>query len=104
MGGSNLDPDIDSLNLSDEEIDALVAFLKTLTDERVRCHAAPFDHPELIVTNGALPIALRDRAKPEKLRLIEVGREGYAGRGWCDPNSGDLFGRQLIGGMLQPVP
>lgn len=31
---------------------ALVAFLKSLTDERVRNHAAPFDHPELFVPNG----------------------------------------------------
>ncbi len=31
---------------------ALVAFLKSLTDERVRYHRAPFDHPQLFVTNG----------------------------------------------------
>jgi len=30
----------------------LVAFLKTLTDERVRYERAPFDHPELIVPHG----------------------------------------------------
>lgn len=30
----------------------LLAFLKTLTDERVRYEQAPFDHPELIVPNG----------------------------------------------------
>ena len=30
----------------------LLAFLKTLTDERVRFEQAPFDHPELIVPNG----------------------------------------------------
>lgn len=30
----------------------LLAFLKTLTDERVRLEQAPFDHPELIVPNG----------------------------------------------------
>ncbi len=32
--------------------EALVAFLKSLTDERVRYHRAPFDHPQLFVTNG----------------------------------------------------
>ena len=104
MGGSNLDADITTLGLSEVEIDALVAFLKSLTDERVRCHAAPFDHPELIIAHGALPVAMRDRARPERLRLVEIGREGYGGHGWCDPNSGDLFDRQLVGGMLQPVP
>jgi len=30
----------------------LVAFLKTLTDERVRYEQAPFDHPELVIPNG----------------------------------------------------
>jgi len=29
-----------------------VAFLKSLTDERVRSQSAPFDHPSLIVPNG----------------------------------------------------
>jgi cytochrome c peroxidase len=31
---------------------ALVAFLKSLTDERVRNGSAPFDHPEIFVPNG----------------------------------------------------
>ena len=30
----------------------LIAFLKLLTDERVRNEQAPFDHPELIIPNG----------------------------------------------------
>jgi len=30
----------------------LVAFLKTLTDNRVRLKQAPFDHPELVIPNG----------------------------------------------------
>ncbi len=30
----------------------LVAFLKLLTDERVRMEQAPFDHPELVITDG----------------------------------------------------
>ncbi len=30
----------------------LVAFLKTLTDDRVRYEQAPFDHPELTIPNG----------------------------------------------------
>ena len=32
---------------------ALVDFLRGLTDERVRWYRAPFDHPELVVPNGA---------------------------------------------------
>jgi hypothetical protein len=33
--------------------DALVDFLLSLTDERVRWEKAPFDHPELFVPDGA---------------------------------------------------
>lgn len=40
------------LQLSDTEKQSLVAFLKGLTDERVRFHRAPFDHPQLFVPNG----------------------------------------------------
>ena len=49
---ANLDADIDTLGLTAAEKDALVAFLKGLTDERVRFHRAPFDHPQLFVPNG----------------------------------------------------
>ncbi|MHC1696841.1 MAG: cytochrome c peroxidase [Geobacteraceae bacterium] len=31
---------------------ALVAFMKSMTDERVRNKEAPFDHPELLIPNG----------------------------------------------------
>lgn len=52
------DTDIEGLSFDGEsirggELDALVAFMKSLTDERVRLHKAPFDHPELIVPNGS---------------------------------------------------
>jgi cytochrome c peroxidase len=33
---------------------AVVAFMKSLTDERVRWEMAPFDHPELMIPNGAV--------------------------------------------------
>ena len=39
-------------NLSETEKDALVAFLRSLTDERVRHERAPFDHPELFIPDG----------------------------------------------------
>jgi len=38
--------------LTSDEIDALVAFLESLTDERVLYRRAPFDHPQLFVPNG----------------------------------------------------
>jgi hypothetical protein len=40
------------LGLTVAEQTALVAFLKSLTDDRVRFEKAPFDHPQLFVPNG----------------------------------------------------
>lgn len=40
------------LNLSEAQKEDLVAFLRGLTDERVRYQQAPFDHPQLFVPNG----------------------------------------------------
>jgi hypothetical protein len=34
------------------EIDAIVEFLESLTDERVLYRRAPFDHPQIFVPNG----------------------------------------------------
>lgn len=39
-------------DLTSDEIDALVAYLESLTDERVFYRRAPFDHPQLFVPNG----------------------------------------------------
>jgi cytochrome c peroxidase len=38
--------------LTSDEVDALVAFLEALTDERVLYRRAPFDHPQIFVPNG----------------------------------------------------
>jgi len=51
---NNLDPNIVPLGLTTAEKNALVAFLMAFTDERVRYEQAPFDHPELFVSNGAI--------------------------------------------------
>jgi cytochrome c peroxidase len=50
----NLDAGIrdQGLGLTEEQKTSLVAFLVSLTDERVRHERAPFDHPQLFVTNG----------------------------------------------------
>ena len=42
---------------------ALVAFLQSLTDERVRNEMEPFDHPEILVPNGAPDLLIRVPAK-----------------------------------------
>ena len=51
---SNLDTEIFHLGLTPTEKSALVAFLKALTDERVRYEKAPFDHPSLLIPHGAV--------------------------------------------------
>jgi len=38
--------------LTPDEIDAIVAFMESLTDERVLYQRAPFDHPQIFVPNG----------------------------------------------------
>ena len=49
----NLHPAIDTIGGMDATRKAnLVAFLKALTDDRVRYQKAPFDHPQLILANG----------------------------------------------------
>jgi cytochrome c peroxidase len=45
-------PNLDVLNLSEQDRDDLVAFLEALTDPRVKNQSAPFDHPELFVPDG----------------------------------------------------
>ena len=55
-GGDIVTPDlaanIEPLDLTEDQMADLVAFLRTLTDERVRYRRAPFDHPELFLGHG----------------------------------------------------
>ncbi|NJD05268.1 MAG: conjugal transfer protein [Methylococcaceae bacterium] len=58
----------------------LLAFLKTLTDERVRWERAPFDHPELVIPDGhddqaASPLG-GEYAADRFLHIPAVGRNG----------------------------
>lgn len=79
---ADLDPDIERLGLSNEDKDALVAFMKSLTDERVRRRCAPFDHPELFIPNGHLGnenTVYNDgfgRARDALMLLPATGRNG----------------------------
>ncbi|HEX6828933.1 MAG TPA: hypothetical protein VF104_08135, partial [Burkholderiales bacterium] len=61
------------LGLTENQIDALAAFLKSMTDERVRLQRAPFDHPQIFIPD--LPA---DRKCPACLpgELPAVGRNG----------------------------
>jgi len=49
---SNLHPAMIPLGLTAEQQADLVAFMKSLTDERVRFEEAPFDHPQLLIPHG----------------------------------------------------
>jgi hypothetical protein len=60
------------LNLSQTDRAALVAFLKALTDDRVRYERAPFDHPELCVPAGqmeAVPSGLQPQSTDARFAL-----------------------------------
>ncbi|WP_414690179.1 cytochrome-c peroxidase [Nostoc sp.] len=71
-----------ALNLSSAEKQQLVAFLKGLTDDRVRLEKAPFDHPQLFVPNGhpGNQTSVNDdgtgKATDSLLEIPAVGRNG----------------------------
>ncbi|MEH2239041.1 cytochrome-c peroxidase [Nostoc sp.] len=73
------------LNLSPEEKQQLVAFLKGLTDDRVRYEKAPFDHPQLFVPNGhpgnstSVTNDGTGKATDSLLEIPAVGRNGGTG-------------------------
>lgn len=65
------------------EVDALVAFMKALTDERVRLQQAPFDHPAIDVPNGHTePVTANPgfpfEAKTEFISIPAVGAGGLS--------------------------
>lgn len=78
----DLDADIVRLGLTTKEKDALVAFLRALTDERVRYRKAPFDHPQLFIPNGHVgdTVAVTNNGNGEAkdliLELPATGRNG----------------------------
>jgi len=81
---SNFDSDVMRLGLSDAEKAALVAFLKSLTDDRVRYEKAPFDHPSLKIPNGhkgdnvTVQTPDGNKALDELTTLPAVGAAGLA--------------------------
>jgi cytochrome c peroxidase len=77
--------------LTDAEIDDLVAFMLTMTDRRVQCRAAPFDHPALSIPDGHLVTqSVGGNAKDFYTVLPATGATGTADA-QCFVNSGDLF-------------
>jgi len=79
----NIDFEIGKLNLTNQQIDDLVAFLgRPLTDPRVAHQRAPFDHPQLFVPDGHSMTGSHPRITPEGvardvlLEIPAVGRKG----------------------------
>jgi cytochrome c peroxidase len=81
---NNLDADIQSLGLSEDEKDSLVAFLVSLTDERVRYQQEPFDHPQLFIPFGhpgdqsSVTNDGTGQATDQLIEIPAVGRKGGA--------------------------
>ncbi len=80
-----LRPRLRPLNLSDEQKEDLVAFMKALTDDRVRYEKAPFDHPQLFIPNGhpgtetSVSQDKEGKATDDLLVIPAVGRNGGNG-------------------------
>ena len=80
---NDLDAEIVPLGLTEDESANLVEFMKALTDDRVRYHAAPFDHPQLKVPAGHAGDTVSvsndgaGRAVDATLDIPAVGANGY---------------------------
>ena len=83
--------------------------MESLTDRRVQCDQAPFDHPALSVPHGheAREGERAGAAADRRFLLPAVGAGGYdADSGLCIPNSGDLFAPGMqgrVGGVRVPL-
>jgi cytochrome c peroxidase len=77
-----MDLGIGKLHMTEDEIDALVAFLETTTDPRVVEQSGVFDHPELFVPNGHygdgnhVQRGPNNEAVTKIVQIKEVGRRG----------------------------
>jgi cytochrome c peroxidase len=84
--------------LSDAEIDAIVEFLRALTDDRVLHRRAPFDHPQIFIPNGhagdEAAVADADGNVLADDRFIELSAVG-AGGGAPLPGFLEEYGSQF---------
>ena len=106
---TNLDIDIQPLGLTVQEQKDLVAFLKGLTDDRVRCEKAPFDHPSLSNFNGHAAVDQNSDGKLDDLTILvpSVGAGGRPAKGmsclqpFLPANSAPSFyGAGPVGGIV----
>jgi hypothetical protein len=72
-GSANVHPQIRPLGLSTAEKADLVAFLRNaLTDRRVACEQAPFDHPALRIFNGHEGNALTVATVKNQIKAVDA--------------------------------
>ena len=93
---SNRDADIQPLKLSAGEKYDLVAFLKSLTDDRVACQSGPFDHPELAIFQGHGTDSLLAKLDDNTVYWPATGAAGLSALGKpCLSNAGSFGEAQL---------
>ncbi len=73
------DSQVRDLDLSDSEKDDLVQFMLELTDDRVRCKSAPFDHPSLNPPDGDALDAVGAGGVDESNCIVPVLSDGVPG-------------------------
>jgi cytochrome c peroxidase len=81
-------------DVASDDLSAMIRFMESLTDRRVQCDQAPFDHPSLTLTVGhdAELGEIAGAAMDRRFELPAVGAAGYdPSSGLCIPNAGDLF-------------
>lgn len=97
-------------DVADDDLSALVRFMRSLTDRRVQCDQAPFDHPQLSLPHGhtTQPGARPGTAAEQRVSLPAIGAAGYEpSSGLCIPSSGDLFApgmQSRVGGLASAGP
>jgi len=95
-------------DVASDDLSALIRYMKSLTDPRVQCDKAPFDHPSLYVFHGHYPLPDLNGNAQDKISLLPaVGAAGYdPSSGYCVPNAGDLFAPGMqgrAGGLRVPL-
>jgi cytochrome c peroxidase len=96
-------------NTTNDDLAAVLRYMLALTDRRVQCDAAPFDHPELKVFNGptATDANHDGRADDIVFTFPAVGAAGFPTgvASYCIPSAGSLFapGMQSRSGGLKVV-
>jgi len=103
----NLDFGIRNLNLSEEEKTSLVAFMQSLTDDRVRFERAPFDHPQLFITNGHpgdQNAVTNDGSGQATTTVIELPAVGASGISTPQPNFLGVYPQLSPSTITPPSP